>query len=93
MPIPIPLFVSAGILYNKRTIDKEFPDGLFEKVGKGLPVAQTYGLGAPWTDGTVALCYASYAMLLPRADSACSCCQTTIRSSTGGRSAEKARRV
>eukprot|EP01035_Chromulina_nebulosa_P031862 gene31862-42503_t len=39
-----------GILYNKRTIDKEFPDGLFEKVGKGLPVAQTYGLGAPWTD-------------------------------------------
>ena len=43
---------TVGILYNKRTIDKEFPDGLFEKVGKGLPVAQTYGLGAPWTDGT-----------------------------------------
>lgn len=33
-------------LYSKQVTEADLP----EKIGKGHPVAQTYGLGAPWTN-------------------------------------------
>jgi hypothetical protein len=40
-----------GLLYNARTIREDFGGGeVLDKVRRGHPVAQTYGLGAPWTN-------------------------------------------
>jgi len=53
-----------GILYHKKTIAKEYPNGLFAKVSKGHAVAQTYGLGAPWTNGMTSVLNAIYIVLI-----------------------------
>ncbi len=45
-PITTQIRGNDNNLYAKSVLQSEIPD----KIGKGFPVAQTYGLGAPWAN-------------------------------------------